>query len=367
MALLDGANSNNSGLTDEGLIRVPGLLSRYVKLANGAKAHYMTSGEDGPAVILLHGGIDGSSGTAGWRFMAPMLGANGFRVYCPDRPGYGLSDISKPEFLVQDRKANVDFVTMFADALGIDKFHIGGNSAGGVICADYAVHNPERLLSIAFIACDLGDIAPQFPNIMKPAEGKFTPNPGFTPPPPFDGTDESMKVMMESIIYAKKAVSPELVAMRANAARRQREARPGETAQSRRRLLNANPNMKIVFTTKDRIDKLDIPMIYMYGMQDVMAIVENGFVQEDKVPNVQFFYPDECGHQGQTDQPDLFNDVFLEFFRDGKVSWETAQRAKVSRRRPINPDRVEEPAGGFPKPVPDAYVDYPTLMKALAE
>ncbi|MEO7894108.1 MAG: alpha/beta fold hydrolase, partial [Aeromicrobium sp.] len=54
----------------------------------------MTSGDSGPAVLLLHGGLPGSSGTAGWRFMAPFLGNNGFRVYAPDMPGYGLSDSS---------------------------------------------------------------------------------------------------------------------------------------------------------------------------------------------------------------------------------------------------------------------------------
>ena len=44
---------------------IPGLYSRWVRLANGARAHYVISGETGPAVILLHGGIVGSSGTAG--------------------------------------------------------------------------------------------------------------------------------------------------------------------------------------------------------------------------------------------------------------------------------------------------------------
>jgi hypothetical protein len=66
------------------------------------------------------------------------------------------------------------------------------------------------------------------------------------------------------------------------------------------------------------------------------------------LPNVQFFYPDECGHQGQTDQPELFNQVFLEFFRDGRVSYETAHRAGVSDRRPVNPDRVAPAPAGTP-------------------
>ncbi len=79
-------------LTDENLVAVPGMASRWVRLANGARAHYMTSGDHGPAVILLHGGLPGSSGLAGWRFMAPYLADQGFRVYCPDMPAFGLSD-----------------------------------------------------------------------------------------------------------------------------------------------------------------------------------------------------------------------------------------------------------------------------------
>src|SRR4051812_24514771 len=67
-------------LTAEGIIEVPGMASRWVRLGSGAKAHHMTSGDHGPTVLLLHGGLPGSSGTAGWRFMAPFLGANGFRV-----------------------------------------------------------------------------------------------------------------------------------------------------------------------------------------------------------------------------------------------------------------------------------------------
>jgi hypothetical protein len=57
---------------------------------------------------------------------------------------------------------------------------------------------------------------------------------------------------------------------------------------------------------------------------------------------VQFFYPDDCGHQGQTDQPELFAQVFTEFFRDGRVSRETADRAGVSDRRPEMPELVEQ-------------------------
>ena len=83
-------------------------------------------------------------------------------------------------------------------------------------------------------------------------------------------------------------------------------------------------------------------MIYLYGRQDVLGPVENAYLQEDRLPNIQFLYPDECGHQGQTDQPELFNQVFAEFFRDGSLSRATATRAGLSTRRPELPGIVRE-------------------------
>jgi hypothetical protein len=54
----------------------------------------------------------------------------------------------------------------------------------------------------------------------------------------------------------------------------------------------------------------------------------------------------------------MFNQAFLEFFRDGKVSWKTAEWAGVSRRRAINGKLVEEPAGGFPAADPNWINQY---------
>jgi pimeloyl-ACP methyl ester carboxylesterase len=330
-------------------------------LGNGSKAHYMTSGEEGPAIILCHGGIEGSSGTAGWRFMAPFLGANGFRVYCPDQPGFGWSDTSRSEYIRRSAKDHVDFIKMFADALCIDKFHISGNSMGCATAVNTLMAHPDRILSVAFIAGGLGDVV-DAPRVTG-KDSKFSANPDYVSPG-FDGTDDGMRVLMEGIIYAQSAIWPELIRMRVAAATRQREGRErwGVPLPQQGQV---DENIQANLSTRGRLQRITIPMIYMYGLQDVLSPVENGFNQEDAVPNIQFFYPNECGHQGQSDQPDLFNQTFLEFFRDGKVSWETAQRAGVSRRRAINPNLVQEPAGGFPKPIPEAYTDNETLQKAL--
>jgi pimeloyl-ACP methyl ester carboxylesterase len=355
-------DTRSRGLTEEGIIHIPGIYSRWVRLASGAKAHYVTSGESGPAVILLHGGIEGSSGTAGFRFMLNFLGANGFRAYAPDRPGFGKSDTSTVEYMDSSPRAQVDFVRDFADALCIDKFHLSGNSAGAGVSTNFIVTYPERVLSCALIAGGIGDIN-EHPRLT-PSQGKFTLNPAYVNPP-FDGTEASMKNLMDGIIYEAKTIWPELITMRVNDAMAQRSAREAAGIERWGPNSKQTPDQYQVFSTKHRLDKLTMPLIYMYGLQDVLSVVENGFNQEDACPNIQVFYPDECGHQGQTDQPDMFNQVFLEFFRDGKVSWDSAKWAGVSRRRPINPALVEEPAGGFPKPIPEAYVDNETLRAAL--
>ena len=354
------------GLTDEDIIDIPGLASRWVRLADGRRAHYVTAGDKGPAVVLFHGGIEGSSGTAGWRFMAPYLAANGFRVYCPDQPGYGLSDLSSPRYLDNSPKAKNDFAKMFLDALCIDEAHIAGNSMGCQTCINFVISNPERVKSVIFIAGRIGDILEK--PIIPGKEGKFNPRPDLPPLPQavtWDGTEKGMQEMMDGIIYKTSAVWPELIQMRCISATRQREARAKHGFPIGTAAAVTDPSALQVFSTKGRLDKLTIPMIYMYGMQDVILPVENGYNQEDVVPNIQYFYPQECGHQGQTDQPELFNQVALEFFSTGKVSWPTALKAGVSLRRPVNPKLVEQPAQGFPAPNPSMYADPASLYEGL--
>jgi 2-hydroxy-6-oxonona-2,4-dienedioate hydrolase len=320
-------------LTDEGIIDVPGLASRWVRLQSGAKVHYMTSGESGPAVVLLHGGIIGSSGTAGWRFMAPFLGENGFRVYCPDQPAFGLTEGYEGAY-EPGQAGHVDFLQDFVTALDLDRFHLAGNSMGCINTVNYVVAHPERVLSYALIAGFIGDLAPveelrkldTRPENERPSSNSF------------DGTEKSMRDMMMAIIYRQVAISEDLTKMRTMAANKHREA------YARHQAANANmdENTKARLSTKGRLDRLTTPGIYLYGMDDVLLPVVYGYEQEKVLPTVQFFYPEECGHQGQTDQPEMFNQVFLEFFRDGKVSRKTADWAGVSKNRPEIRAFVEE-------------------------
>jgi pimeloyl-ACP methyl ester carboxylesterase len=312
---------------------VPGVRSEWVQLRSGARAHYSVAGDSGPAVILLHGGIPGSSGLAGWRFMLPFLGQNGFRAYAPDRPGFGLADTRPEHWPRRGWMSWVDFVDEFADALCLDEFFLGGNSNGAQCAAYYTVNHPERVPRLALIAT-----------------GGFSGSLGVDrsllkrgmPIPPFDGTVDSMRDAMSSIIYRKQAISDDLMRMRTDSANMQKDS--FAVANQWNRQASEDPNLKQLLNLKGRLDVLTIPAIYLFGKNDVLNPIENAYLQEDALPNIQLFYPEECGHQGQTDQPEMFNQVFMEFFRDGQVSRKTADWAGVSKRRPEIASLVEHPA-----------------------
>lgn len=316
-------------LTDEDLIQTPGMSSRWVRLANGSKAHYMTAGEAGPAVLLLHGGLPGSSGLAGWRFMMPYLAEHGFRVYAPDMPAFGLSDV-RQEYWPKGMESFVDFIELFTTALCLDEFHIAGNSMGCMNSVNYLVAHPNKVKSFALIAGDIGDVMPED---IAPPKGNFHMT-------AYDGTRAGMRSMMESIIHRGDAVTDDLVEMRYRSAsvRMAAHAQFWPTLLQYRHIVPwTDQNRAARLATKGRLDRVEIPGIYLYGRQDILTPVEWGYEQEDRLPNVQFFYPDDCGHQGQTDRPDLFNPVFAEFFKTGKVSGVLADKAGVSTRRPELP------------------------------
>ena len=358
--------SGSEELTEEGLVHMPGIASRFVRLGSGAKAHYMASGDTGPAVILLHGGAAGASSTLGWRYLPSFLGANGFRVYCPDLPGYGLTDPGPAgqEYSKLGTIGERQFLNDFADALCLDKFFMGGQGTGMELIVQYVMVHPDRVSGMLLIDGRLWGLVDIAKRVVT-KDGKWASDPDRRTVP-FDGTAKSIENNMLGMTVNPNTVWPALVDMRLKSAALQEESFALRQPANER--IANDPNLQQLVSIKGRFDKLTIPAIYLFGLQDNNNPVENGFLQEDLgLENIQFFYLDECGHQAQNDQPEKFGQISLEFFRDGKVSWKTAEWVGASRRTPINSNLVEEPSGGFPSSVPDFYNQFTREAKAAVK
>jgi 2-hydroxy-6-oxonona-2,4-dienedioate hydrolase/4,5:9,10-diseco-3-hydroxy-5,9,17-trioxoandrosta-1(10),2-diene-4-oate hydrolase len=107
----------------------------------------------GPVLVMLHGGGPGASGVANYRQNLPAL-AKQFRVVLPDQPGFGGSYRPSQEEL--DAKSitqiAVDALVEAFDVLGIERFHLLGNSLGGAAAIALAQQHPARVEKLVLMA-----------------------------------------------------------------------------------------------------------------------------------------------------------------------------------------------------------------------
>ncbi len=111
--------------------------------ARGIKLHCLVAGKGEP-VVLIHGLH--SSAEINWRMTGVFRElATDHMVIALDLPGHGRSD--KPS----DEKAYgvqvVEDVVLLLDDLKIDKAHIVGYSAGGMVALKFLARHPDRALS----------------------------------------------------------------------------------------------------------------------------------------------------------------------------------------------------------------------------
>ena len=103
--------------------------------------HYWQGGS-GETLVLVHGfGGDKDN----WVRIAPYL-VDHYAVVALDLIGFGES--SQPQDLAYDISAQAERLLAFLDAMGIERFHIGGNSMGGYIAGALAAKVPERIQSL---------------------------------------------------------------------------------------------------------------------------------------------------------------------------------------------------------------------------
>lgn len=108
---------------------------------------------EGPVLVMLHGGGPGASGVSNYHQNLPAL-ARHFRVVLPDQPGFGGSCRPTEEDLEERSitEITVDALYQALDALGIDTFHLLGNSLGGAAAIAMAQQRPERVGRLVLMA-----------------------------------------------------------------------------------------------------------------------------------------------------------------------------------------------------------------------
>ena len=111
--------------------------SRFINI-DGVRIHYRDEGS-GPVIVLIHANF---SSLIDWDPVVAEL-TSGYRVIRFDMTSHGLTgpdpsgDYSLPR--------TISLAEQFIDALGLEKFSIGGTSLGGTVSLHYTSRHPERV------------------------------------------------------------------------------------------------------------------------------------------------------------------------------------------------------------------------------
>jgi 3-oxoadipate enol-lactonase len=100
--------------------------------------HYIECGQADETVLFVHGNWCSA------RCWLPTLARmpRRYRTLALDQRGFGWSSKPARGYSISQRAADL---RGFADALGLDGFHLVGHSLGGAVAAQFALDNPGRL------------------------------------------------------------------------------------------------------------------------------------------------------------------------------------------------------------------------------
>lgn len=113
---------------------------------DGTRLHYLEAGEEGPTVVLLHGGIIDAAAVSWGAVIEPL--AQHCRVLALDLPGYGESQLPAGELTIE---THIDAVSGFLDAVDADDPTLAGLSMGGAIALGLAFREPERVAGLVLV------------------------------------------------------------------------------------------------------------------------------------------------------------------------------------------------------------------------
>ena len=121
-----------------------GLVKKEIQV-DDHKIVYLEGGK-GQTVLLLHGfGVNKDT----WIQFAKHLTGD-YHVVIPDIPGFGeSSQIQNESYAAENQLTRID---RFMAALKIGRFHVAGNSMGGMLAGMYSAKYPQKVLTVGLLA-----------------------------------------------------------------------------------------------------------------------------------------------------------------------------------------------------------------------
>ena len=218
----------------------------------------------GVPVVFLHAG---SGNSALWQAQVEFFSGAGYRAIAPDRRARAAASEELEALVLQ---------------LGLERFHLVGTAAGGIVAIDYALSFPQRLRSLVIANSIFGIQDDSYVATMKRLR-----------PAQF----EALPVEVRELGPCYRAADPEGTRRWAAASR------------------HATPQPTRKHITYAALETVRAPALLLTGDADLY--MPPALLREvaTRIRGATVVVVPECGHSAYWEQPDLFNRTVLEFIR----------------------------------------------------
>jgi pimeloyl-ACP methyl ester carboxylesterase len=235
----------------------------------GTSIRYEDSGAElsgqGLPVVFLHAG----SGTSRmWEHQVPAFTSVGYRFICYDRPANGVP---------------VDDLEALAQHLGLERFHLVGTAAGGIIAVDYTLSHPQRVRSLVVANSIVGVQDEDYVAMSR----RLRPSPEFN----------ALPTEVRELGPSYRAANPEGT------------KRWMELAQH----VASQPTKNRI--TWAALETIKTPTLLITGDADLYTPPSVLRMFAERFPNCESVVIPECGHSAFWEQPEIFNRTVLDFLQ----------------------------------------------------
>lgn len=243
--------------------------------ANGLDIHYVTEGQ-GPPLLLLHGAT--SMGVHDWGSQRPLLRSD-FTLYMPDARGHHRTVFDLDAGW--SRTALVDDALAFADALGLERFHVLALSMGARTALELAVRVPERVRSMIVIA------------------------PIVRPEPAASVAQRRMDP--DRILREEPTLAAEM--------RQRHDTHQGDGHWRRLLEVIRDDTGTTTEILPEELRRIRLPALVAAGDDDPWMPPEEAVRLKRQLPQGRLLVVPDCGHVVEAERPSIFNPAMTQFFR----------------------------------------------------
>jgi pimeloyl-ACP methyl ester carboxylesterase len=249
----------------------------------GVRLWYTDTGGKGVPVVFSHAAT-GSSRV--WEYQLPAFTSAGYRVITYDRRGFGRSTLNPGG---PQPGTGADDLLGLIDHLGIDRFHLVGTAAGGIVAFDFALSFPQRLRSLV-VANSIGGV--QDEDYLEMGRRLR--------PPQFSALPPDVRELGPSYRAANPSGTARWLEL-------ERQSRPEGTQPPVQTFRN-----RLTFSL---LETIGVPTLLLTGDADLYSPPAVLRLFAARIKGSESAIVPEAGHSIYWEQPDVFNQKVLDFLR----------------------------------------------------